>query len=688
MVQNASGDYIPAIDGLRALAVSMVILYHMDAFPLLRGGFTGVDVFFVISGYVISRSLASAPELKLPRYILEFYRRRLVRIVPALLAMLLVTTLAAVLFIPASWLSRAMDDSALAAFFGCANLLIARDEGGYFSPKAELNPFLHTWSLGVEEQFYLLFPLVCFFLPREGRAQGRSAGSAAASALAELGLAALAISSLLFSMIESSRKAANAYYLLPSRFWELATGALLFLAHGRGALLPRRAIDSDIFVGAGLGLIGAGALLADQGAFPFPWALPPVLGAALAISGTIGQGTANASFRRLLCSPALAYVGRLSYSLYLWHWPVSALSRWTLGFESAGSKALYLASTLILSAASHHLIENPIRRSPSIKRLASWKVAVGALAMLAATSLSAWRLWASRSELSLSVTKDSFVWQSGNYEADGPAEPITDDPLIRGRRLFAVGDSHAAAYRTMLNIIAKELGVEVHEYEEGDCAVPDLLRPMDQKAKVHYETALKDIKTRARPGDVVFLPALRMPTFADQFEPIDVGQVARAYLGEKAVADRERALEEAKTIVAAFAATGAYVVMEAPLPVLLAPPYRCSDWFNRMNPVGANGLAVSRAFLEEMRKPVMRSISALRGGDKSLYVWDPFPILCKDETFSAYDHRGEPLFWDGDHLSGNGNRVLAPSFESFLVALWTGKAEGLGRGEAQILSVR
>ena len=129
-------------------------------------------------------------------------------------------------------------------------------------------------------------------------------------------------------------------------------------------------------------------------------------------------------------------------------------------------------------------------------------------------------------------------------------------------------------------------------------------------------------------------------------------------------------MEEAHTVIEDFTTIGALVVMEAPLPVLFAPPYRCSDWFNKMNPIGANGLSVRRDFLEKIRQPVMESISALKESHKHFYVWDPFPVLCTGETFYAYDRKGKPIFWDGDHLSGNGNRILAPSFREFLISLW------------------
>lgn len=160
-------NYYPHIDGLRALAVLAVIIYHLDP-GWLPGGFTGVDVFFVISGYVVSASLAKRDNSTFARFTLHFYARRFVRILPALLACLLATSVASTLFIPKAWLSEANEWTGLAAFFGVSNIVLALNQDAYYSPRAEFNPFIHTWSLGVEEQFYLLFPLV-FFCGSNGR---------------------------------------------------------------------------------------------------------------------------------------------------------------------------------------------------------------------------------------------------------------------------------------------------------------------------------------------------------------------------------------------------------------------------------------------------------------------------------------------------------------------------------------
>jgi peptidoglycan/LPS O-acetylase OafA/YrhL len=160
--QSQTKTYIPELDGLRAVAILAVLLFHLNIFPFLQGGFTGVDIFFVISGYVISRSLYNKTDGPFHKYLGGFYKRRMLRIVPALFTCLLITHFVSVLFIPSAWRSDLIHDTGLSAFFGFSNFALVFRNDGYFSPHAEFNVFLHTWSLGVEEQFYLFFPIVFF----------------------------------------------------------------------------------------------------------------------------------------------------------------------------------------------------------------------------------------------------------------------------------------------------------------------------------------------------------------------------------------------------------------------------------------------------------------------------------------------------------------------------------------------
>ena len=167
--------YIPGIDGLRALAVVSVMIYHLVP-GALPGGFVGVDVFFVISGYVVTGSMMRDAKLPFLEFIAAFYARRFRRIVPALVVCLCVTVLFSVALIPDAWLSNALRDTGLSAFFGLSNFTLVTGDDGYFATRSEFNPFTHTWSLAVEEQFYLLFPLVLYFGIHRSVKSGAGAG--------------------------------------------------------------------------------------------------------------------------------------------------------------------------------------------------------------------------------------------------------------------------------------------------------------------------------------------------------------------------------------------------------------------------------------------------------------------------------------------------------------------------------
>ncbi len=177
---------MPHVDGLRALAVVAVMIYHLRE-SWLPGGFSGVDVFFVISGFVVSLSVSHWIGGGIGNFLGRFYARRLQRIVPALLACLVLTSLLSVLLIPRAWLSSSNELTGLYAFFGLSNYYLAFHNETYFSPLAAFNPYMHTWSLGVEEQFYLLFPLLFFAWTRGGRWRMLSIGLISLACLASLG---------------------------------------------------------------------------------------------------------------------------------------------------------------------------------------------------------------------------------------------------------------------------------------------------------------------------------------------------------------------------------------------------------------------------------------------------------------------------------------------------------------------
>jgi peptidoglycan/LPS O-acetylase OafA/YrhL len=658
--------YVPEIDGLRAIAVLAVVIYHMNLSPLLKGGFIGVDIFFVISGYVISKSLYNGQALGLLSYISNFYTRRMKRIIPALVTCLVVTMIASILFIPASWLDDLIGKTGLSAFLGYSNFTLALNNNQYFSVVEEYNPFLHTWSLAVEEQFYLLFPLL-FYVWLNFRGKESVTGF-----IARVILPFLCIISFCFAIWETSVNHNRAFYLLPSRFWELAVGALLFQFHSKNFYVFKSQKMLSGLMLTGIMMIVSGFIFTDPWAFPFPWALVPVTATTLILNGIAGTIEKPSFLSKFLSSLPMKYIGKISYSLYLWHWPAAVLLRWTVGFNTYWLMFIYLAASFGLATLSYHFIETPIRKGAFLLKQQNWKIITSGIVVIVVVFLAAQLIAGAKQSLCLSVTKDSYIWQSGRYERDKPKQPINLDPHIAGRRIFALGDSHTAAYRTMLNIVSGQLGIEVSEYEAGGCAVAGLLKPMSQleNCEQFYQDSLSEIKRLAKPGDIVFLASMRMPELSNRFEIVDIESVLTEFNSSESLKDRQLALEEANQIIKEFETLELYVLIEAPLPVIKVPLYRCSDWFNKMNPIASPGTTISRDVLLGIRQPVMDSLSILQERHPNLYVWDPFYVLCDQEEFSAYDDNGLPIFYDGDHLSAHGNRMLVPSFLAKLLTIW------------------
>ncbi|KMO21143.1 hypothetical protein SQ03_03990 [Methylobacterium platani JCM 14648] len=357
------------MDGLRAIAVLAVVFYHVG-FAWMPGGFVGVDVFFVISGYVITRGLLREAEhggISLA----AFYARRIRRILPALVATLALTSLAAYwLLLPPQLEDYA--GSAVASALSVANVYFWRSSG-YFDAAALYRPLLHTWSLSVEEQFYFLLP-VSLMLAIRLRLRPLW-----------LPVALVALASFGLSLYAGRFAPTANFYLLPTRAWELLLGTLL-------AMLPRGAAGAlPPVVRGAAGLAGlaciAGPTLLYSDATPFPGlgAVPPCLGAALLIGlGEAREGNAAAC---LLAAAPLVAIGLISYSAYLVHWPLIVLGRIALirDFDTPESIAV-IGATLVLAALSFRFVERPFRRPAAGARLRP-VYAAGLLATLATVGL-------------------------------------------------------------------------------------------------------------------------------------------------------------------------------------------------------------------------------------------------------------------------------------------------------------
>jgi peptidoglycan/LPS O-acetylase OafA/YrhL len=339
-MRTRTEDYVPEIDGLRTVAVLSVLFYHVG-FPL-GGGYVGVDVFFVISGYLITRMIRDEV-VETGRFdFLRFYVRRVRRLFPALWVTVAVSgTTSALLLSPEQMLRFAV--SAGASLLSVSNFLFWI-EADYFDALASTKPLLHTWSLAVEEQFYLIWPaLLLLFLRLSG---GR--GTVAVLAL-------LCVASVALGEYWIPRDPAGAFYLLPTRIAELGIGALLVWA---GRFRPAGGPSLEAMLALGLGLILYAALsFTERTPFPGVNALVPCVGAALAI-----QACRARRLGALLRWPPVVWVGRISYSLYLVHWPVVVLwGAYLFGPFGPADRWGMVAVSLVLAALQYHFVEERFR---------------------------------------------------------------------------------------------------------------------------------------------------------------------------------------------------------------------------------------------------------------------------------------------------------------------------------------
>ncbi len=358
--------YRPEIDGLRALAILPVVLFHYRVAPF-RGGFVGVDVFFVISGYLITALIHG--EMRDGRFsIARFYERRVRRIFPALFAMLAVVSIAAAFILfPFDFARYAKSLLATAAFGSNFQFW---NEAGYFDVVSDSKPLLHLWSIAVEEQFYLLFPAILLLCGRGSRAWLLASVGAIFAASFALGVWGVA------------HAQAATFYLLPGRAWELMLGALIAL----GAVPPiRQRWLRESLSACGIGLIlFVTFAFTSQMLFPGPAALVPCFGAALVIWATDGGVTLTGN---ALSQRPIVFVGLISYSLYLWHWPLYVLAKYVLfrGLSPAETAAA-IAASFALAALSWRFVEQPLRRRSGIARTRLFSWAVGAMAATAASA--------------------------------------------------------------------------------------------------------------------------------------------------------------------------------------------------------------------------------------------------------------------------------------------------------------
>lgn len=445
--------YRPDVDGLRSVAVLSIVFFHFKI-PGLQGGYIGVDVFYVISGFLIGSIILSDIKNNTFSFI-NFYRRRIARLYPAYVVMMCFTTLVAFwLFLPREF--REFGKSIVASIFYASNILFFR-ESGYFDTSASLKPLLHTWSLSIEEQFYLLFPGFAYLVFRYIKKD-----------VIFYLVTVVFIFSLLLSIYQIRNDRTAVFYLFPFRAWELLLGVMIATGKLPPVISP---LVANILAWLGLGFIAvAVGTYTDKTVFPGFAALLPCLGAFLIIhSGSQHRPLVN----RLLSRPAPVFVGLISYSLYLWHWPLvlfaqNYLLRDLVYFETTA----LIVVTFILATLSWRYVERPFRLPTNVlRRSATNLFATAALAsiILACVGFAIYRTNGLPSRLSpetarIAEAASDFLqdWNGCVDKANpfypGLAHCPIGKPYDADAIFLAWGDSHARAFKNGLDAAAKENG--------------------------------------------------------------------------------------------------------------------------------------------------------------------------------------------------------------------------------------
>ncbi|MEQ8842925.1 MAG: acyltransferase family protein [Acidimicrobiales bacterium] len=497
----ASAGYRGDIDGLRALSIIAVVLFHAGV-SRVAGGYVGVDVFFVISGFLITGLLVREIERSGRVSMREFYARRIRRLLP-LSFFTIIATLAGGMWLLPPVARESLVDDARAASLYVANWRYASKATAYSDTEVTDSLLVHFWSLAIEEQFYVLWPLLII----AGLGVARLLKQPTRRVLGVL-LGTLGVASFAFSVVITNNEGVGAYYLTHTRLWEMAMGAGMALTMHKLPTLSRWGVEA-LGVG-GLVLIAYAAMTFDESTpFPGSMALLPVVGCvAVLVAGSQGGG----SVARVLATAPLRLIGRLSYAWYLVHWPsigllLLARERFDWGLGVGATTAFAVAASFGIAFVLHHAIENPVRHAHLLRDRSAPNFAMGAALTVAPLLFGALLI----SSVDRGDGPVIVASESGAIElVQTPAEALDDDTLASDschadiadttpadgcvfgdtegeRTIVILGDSHARQWVDAIDEIGREEGWRVHAWTKSGCSIIDASIYLDSQERPYRE---------------------------------------------------------------------------------------------------------------------------------------------------------------------------------------------------------
>ncbi len=649
MHNNINIHYRPDIDGLRALAVLGVIFFH--AFPdALTGGYVGVDVFFVISGYLITSIISKNYQHGSFSY-LDFYLRRFKRIFPALLTVLLSTLVIGwFAMLPSEYEQTALHSLSGLGFVANINLYL---ETGYFDTDAETKALLHLWSLGIEEQFYLLWPFILGLLIRANYKPTR------------VTLILLGISFALSALLTAGHPEAS-FFLIHTRAWELLAGAYLALsANRRETKLARFYAPTGLLL-----IIGSYIFLQKTSIFPGWLAAFPVLGAFLLIH----PANQNLPSGKLLANPILVYIGKISFPLYLWHWPLLTFLRLIIPEAGIDATLLVLAAAALLSMLTYHFIESPLRHGNTLRTIAL------AIATLIVGGLS-YNIY-SRDGLDLRLrnaqekSAERAIRWGDSRRTDAKCEAIYRDKfqghcLIKDEKkkpdAIIIGDSHANHLYWGLAETLGKTNINLLQAASAGCVpLPGIMTDNNGLLSTHCPTIIDpalsfaidspDIKT-------IFL-AGRWSTFVTgrELRKAKTNDEEKVLISGKHYPELSRNeifAQQMENLLEKLLTTGKRIVFVYDIHELPYKATQCVAWspnkYVTRPPQKDCFMPIEQVQKrdDEFRPVIEQTLAKF----PQVIVLDPRQHLC-DDTGCRGIENGQVLFRDDDHLSYNGSLIV------------------------------